>query len=199
MYGCCCSSDRGRDSVSDLSAQQALANLAISKSSMRISCLKVCKDVLYFNFDVEWTFCVCTEKYSYSRWRPKHEHPYTREVLLSLRHQLLSMTVPNININFDETKREKKKKKGSRGEIRNRLRRRGARLPMPSVTLTNARSLVNKMDHLQALVKYDGNYRRSNIVCVTETWFSEEKFHNPDIDGYTSYHQKRKGADRSCM
>ena len=124
---------------------------------------------------------------------------YTREVLLSLRHQPLSMTVPNININFDETKREKKKKKGSRGEIRNRLRRRGARLPMPSVTLTNARSLVNKMDHLQALVKYDGDYRRSNIVCVTETWFSEEKFHNPDIDGYTSYHQKRKGADSSCM
>ena len=70
--------NRGRDSVSDLSAQQALANFAISKSSMRISCLKVCKDVengskkvysnyfivLYCNFDVEWTFCVCTEKYS---------------------------------------------------------------------------------------------------------------------------------------
>ena len=56
--------------------------------------------------------------------------------------------------------------------------------PPPPVTLTNARSLVNKMDHLQALVKYDGDYRRSNIICVTETWFSEEKFHN--IDGYTS-------------
>ena len=57
---------------------------------------------------------------------------YTREVLLSLRHQPLSMTVPNINIDFDETKRKKKKKKkrGSRGGIRNRLRRRGAKLPM---------------------------------------------------------------------
>ncbi|GFR76969.1 hypothetical protein ElyMa_005813200 [Elysia marginata] len=98
------------------------------------------------------------------------------------------MTVPNINIDFDATKRKtkKKKKRGSWGGIRNRLRRRGARLPMPSVTLTNAQSLVNKMDHLQALVKNDGGYRRSNIICVTETWFSEEKLHNPDdIDGYT--------------
>ena len=56
------------------------------------------------------------------------------------------------------------------------------------------------MDHLQALVKYDGDYRRSNIICVTE------KFHNPDIDGYTSVRldrskkksSKEKGADSSC-
>ena len=42
------------------------------------------------------------------------------------------------------------------------------------------------MDHLQALVKYNEDYRRSNIICVTETLFSEEKFHNPVIDRCTS-------------
>ena len=50
-------------------------------SCMRILCLKVCKDVengskkvhlnyfivLYCNFELEWTLCVRTEKYSYSR------------------------------------------------------------------------------------------------------------------------------------
>ena len=76
-----CSSTYRFVSYPPLPAQQAFANFAISKSSMRNSCLKVCKDVkngskkvhsnyfivLYCNFDVEWTFCVCTEKYSYSR------------------------------------------------------------------------------------------------------------------------------------
>ena len=66
---------------------------------------------------------------------------------------------------------------------------------MPSITLTNARSLNNKMDELCALIKHDSDYRMSNLVCVTETWFNakeEEKDINKpvlvsdDIDGFTS-------------
>ena len=71
----------------------------------------------------------------------------TREFLLSLKHKPLSLITPNIDFDLDDLK-ARKKKRGSRGGIRNYLCRRGARLPMPAVILTNARSLANKTDKL---------------------------------------------------
>ena len=111
---------------------------------------------------------------------------HSREFLLSLKNKPLSLVPPNIDIDYEGIRSKCKKKRGSRGGIRNRIRRRGARLPMPSVTLTNARSLVNKMEELQALVQHDCDYRRSNIICVTETWFSDDKSHSTDLDGFTT-------------
>jgi hypothetical protein len=103
---------------------------------------------------------------------------YTREYLLSLKDSPLSSEPPSIDIDFAERVqpvRKKQKKRGSRGGVRNRLRRKGSRLPLPTVTLTNARALVNKMDELTALVRHDGDYRRSNLLCVTETWLDDIK------------------------
>lgn len=41
------------------------------------------------------------------------------------------------------------RKRGSKGGIRNRLRRRGSKLPLPAFPLSNVRSLWNKMDELK--------------------------------------------------
>jgi hypothetical protein len=101
----------------------------------------------------------------------------------------LSSVAPPIDFDLSETiknqGKKKKKKRGSRGGVRNRLRRRGSRLPLPTVSLTNARSLSNKMDELTVLVRHDGDYRRCNLFCVTETWLSEEKDIG-ELEGYTA-------------
>ncbi|PVD37226.1 hypothetical protein C0Q70_04221 [Pomacea canaliculata] len=78
------------------------------------------------------------------------------------------------------------KKRGSRGGVKKRLKARGCRkLPLPTITLLNARSISNKMDELAALINYDGDYKRTNLFCVTETWLSEEKT-DINITGYTT-------------
>ena len=115
------------------------------------------------------------------------KYMYTREYLIQLKTKPLSMTQPSINFDFvfgDPKTAEKKKKRGSRGGVRNRLRRRGHRLPMPSVTLTNAKSIYNKMTQLETLVKSDGDFRRSNLICVTESWLSENK--TVELDGFST-------------
>ncbi|KAI0240090.1 hypothetical protein LSAT2_009191 [Lamellibrachia satsuma] len=71
-------------------------------------------------------------------------------------------------------KPKRKKKRGSRGGVRNRLKKRGCRLPLPAITLSNVHSLQNKMDKLSALTKYDGDYRRCSLFCFTETWLTED-------------------------
>lgn len=114
---------------------------------------------------------------------------HSREYLLSFEKLPSSSVAPCIDINWTEYTQKKKnhtkKKRGSRGGIRNRLRRRGIRLPLPTVSLTNARSLVKKMDELTALVRHDGDYRRCNLFCVTETWLSDEKDIG-ELEGYTA-------------
>lgn len=107
---------------------------------------------------------------------------YNREFLVSLRDKPLSRLPPKFLKDNPSDIPSKLKKRGSRGGIRNRLRRRGPRLPTPTVTFTNARSLCNKFDELSSLAKYDSDYRRSNIIFVTESWLSTGK--DPEIYGF---------------
>ncbi len=76
------------------------------------------------------------------------------------------------------------RKRGSRGGKRERLRRRGCRLPLPGIILSNVKSLRNKIDELSALIRYDEDYRSTSLFCFTETWVSQETedFH---LDGFT--------------
>lgn len=85
---------------------------------------------------------------------------YTRCDLLSLRYAPARGPGPEAlpaciwNRQSPTSKQDnRKKKRGSRGGIRNRLRRRGSRLPLPAITLSNVRSLHNKMNELSALTK----------------------------------------------
>lgn len=79
-------------------------------------------------------------------------------------------------------RRQIRRKRGSRGGIRNRMRRRGSRLPLPAITLSNVRSLRNKADELSSLVRTDSDYRQTSLFCFTETWLSEDVDY--DLDGF---------------
>ena len=63
-----------------------------------------------------------------------------------------------------------RRKRGKRGGVRRRVIRRGNRPSLPVITLTNIRSVKNKVDELRACCKYLTDYRNSCIICLTETW-----------------------------
>lgn len=83
---------------------------------------------------------------------------------------------------LQQTDLEEKRVRGSRGGIRNRLRRRGSRLPLPAITLSNVRSLNNKMTELSALIQYNSDYRQTSLFCFTESWLSQGT--DIHIDGF---------------
>lgn len=116
---------------------------------------------------------------------------YTRDQLLSLRHSIkpedsgleLLVKYPQLK-NIGTRKGTKIKKRGSRGGVRERLRRHGSRHPLPVITFSNVCSLSNKMNELIAKVQYDNEFRQSNLICFTESWLKEETS-DPNLPGYT--------------
>ena len=106
--------------------------------------------------------------------RPAILHRYTREFLFSFQRHT---PCPDLKLNLCDIvevigKEKKSKKRGSRGGVRERLKKRGSRHPLPTITPSNVRALQNKMDELTALVRFDGDFRRSNLMCFTETWLT---------------------------
>lgn len=66
------------------------------------------------------------------------------------------------------------RKRGKRGGVRVRLRKQSlSRIPLPSIILTNAQSLRNKTDKLQAHVRFQREFRDSCLLAITETWLSD--------------------------
>lgn len=61
------------------------------------------------------------------------------------------------------------RRRGKRGGVRNRLRKRGFRPSLPVITLSNVRSLHNKVDEIRALKRYCNYFRNSGMICLTET------------------------------
>ena len=77
------------------------------------------------------------------------------------------------------------RKRGRRGGVRQRLKRQGhRRIPLPSIILINAQSLRNKVDDLQANVKFLSEYKSTCFIAVTEMWLKQQDL-QPDltIDG----------------
>ncbi|KAL6466262.1 hypothetical protein MHYP_G00263950 [Metynnis hypsauchen] len=116
---------------------------------------------------------------------------YTREYLLGL--QQMNKTAPKFLTRYPEIAcfaqgtddfKRKRKKRGSRGGIRNRLKRRGSRFPLPTIALSNVRSVQNKMTELATLVKYDRDFSKANLICFTETWLTEDVT-NIELEGYS--------------
>ena len=78
------------------------------------------------------------------------------------------------------------RRRGRRGGVRQRLKRLGhRRIPLPSILLVNAQSLRNKVDDLQANVKFLSEYKSACLIAVTETWLKQQDL-SPDlaIDGF---------------
>ena len=117
-----------------------------------------------------------------------HTISCTREYLLGLQHTGDSAPADVKDISWSDFASQptrEAKKRGSRGGVRNRVRRRGNRLVLPAITFSNARSLSNKMMELAALVKYDMDYHQNSMICVTESWLTE-KSTGIDLDGFTT-------------
>lgn len=57
--------------------------------------------------------------------------------------------------------------------MRQRSRRPLARIPLPSIILANAQSLRNKTGDLQALIRFQHDYKNACILVLTETWLGE--------------------------
>ena len=112
-----------------------------------------------------------------------HSHEY----LLNFQH--VDSPAPSLDVDLSDVtqnfKPKRKTKRGSRGGVRNRLKKRGCRLPLPAITLSNVRSLQNQMDELSALTKYDGDYRRCSLICFTETWLTKD-VSDLNLPGYTA-------------
>ena len=55
----------------------------------------------------------------------------------------------------------------------------------PAIPLSNVRSIRNKMDELSTVIMHDSDYRRSSLLCLTETWLSEQTT-AVGLGGYTT-------------
>lgn len=66
------------------------------------------------------------------------------------------------------------RKRGKRGGVRQRLRRRANRPPLPSMLLCNACSLRNKVEELRANARFLHKYQELCLLVVTETWLQED-------------------------
>lgn len=101
---------------------------------------------------------------------------YSRTDLLNFNTRQIDDLPPKLLYLIPTTLLQKtiRRKRGSREGIRNRIRRRGSKLPLPVFTLSNMRSLRNKMDELAALVKLDSDYRNTSLFFFTEIWLTED-------------------------
>ena len=110
-------------------------------------------------------------------------HHYSREYLLNLQYEPNTMP-PNLELDIPKFTSHKKKR-GSRGGVRNRLKKSDYRPPFPVITLSNVRSIRNKMNELSTLIVHDSVYRRRILLCFAETWLSEQTT-DVGLDGYTT-------------
>lgn len=74
--------------------------------------------------------------------------------------------------------RTTRRKRGRRGGIRRRLKclsldNRRRLPPLPTVLLSNAQSIRNKVDELEAWAKFKPEVREACLLAFTETWLSE--------------------------
>lgn len=126
---------------------------------------------------------------------------YSREDLLLLRDRTYG---PNFTVkrsDFDEflewTESEDRKlnncrKRGRRSGHLVRSRRRLSKVPVPSIVLSNVRSVLNKSDELSFRVQNLKDYKNACAICLTETWLTPA---HPDSlvqpSGFTMYRRDR--------
>ncbi|KAK0140570.1 hypothetical protein N1851_022449 [Merluccius polli] len=102
---------------------------------------------------------------------------------------------PDFNPQRERIKHRGLRKRGTRGGVLVRLRRRIHRSALPSLILSNVRSLPNKLDELSMLLGNQRDFRDAAAICLTESWLSEAV---PDsavqLDGF-SLHRADRTSD----
>ncbi|XP_016348215.1 uncharacterized protein LOC107693373 isoform X2 [Sinocyclocheilus anshuiensis] len=159
---------------------------------------------MYMWFLVLWSFCRANNTYSRHdllRIGVCYEQSVTAEFLRS--HKIpvdivRSPGSPWITIPAVRRQRERKQKRGCRAGALARLQRQPHRPPLPSLFLTNTRSLANKMDELRLQVATNNIMKDSCILLITETWLHS---FIPDsaieLVGYTAQrHDRTRDSER---
>ena len=111
---------------------------------------------------------------------------YNREFLLSCRAFPTDITfhVPD-ECKRTEIKPPKMRKRGRKGGVKTRLRKYKFRTTLPTIIQGNVRSIRNKTDELRANVQHLREYRESSLICLTETWLSDnDPDSSVDLEGY---------------
>lgn len=80
---------------------------------------------------------------------------------------------------LDEITRRAKKQERS-GGVRVRWRRCPG-VAVPAVGCGNVRSVRNKIEELHELTRWDCVYRESSLICLTKTWFQQDKDRGSDF------------------
>ena len=84
------------------------------------------------------------------------------------------------------------RKRGKRGGIQHRLRRRRNRPPLPSILLSNARSLRYKIKDLRLNARACHEYRESCLMVFTESWLPDDLPDTlVDVPGFTTVRMDR--------
>ncbi|KAK1803583.1 hypothetical protein P4O66_020997 [Electrophorus voltai] len=90
----------------------------------------------------------------------------------------------------------RKRPRGKRAGIRNRLRARAHRAPLPSILLANVQSLDNKLDELRARIKFQRDIQDCNLLCFTESWLNPAvPSHAIQLAKFFSVHRMDRMAD----
>lgn len=129
---------------------------------------------------------------------------YTRDELLALRN-----VSPLVGGKFTiPVELWRRKRRGCRSGVKRRLKRRRFKPCVPAVISGNVRSLVNKMDELEALTRTRREYRECSIMCFCETWLHEQTpdsavalpgFHTIRADRDTTMSGKSKGGGLAVL
>ncbi|XP_078249882.1 uncharacterized protein LOC144589337 [Pogona vitticeps] len=77
-----------------------------------------------------------------------------------------------VRVRRKRKQKERKKKRGCRAGVLYRLQKQTKRLPLPSLFLTNARSVANKMDDLRLQVSSSKFVKNCCMLLITETWLN---------------------------
>ena len=91
---------------------------------------------------------------------------------------------------------ESLRRRGKRGGVRQRVRRRNHRPPLPAITLGNVRSIGNKIDEIRALARFNSDFRCSSLICFTETWLKPSTPNEHlDITGFNLIRHDRSSSE----
>ena len=125
---------------------------------------------------------------------PSPPSPYVANKLLQL--QEIYRDRDAIEEELPSTRRGRKKR-GKRGGVRERVKRRGLKTPLPLVTFGNVQSIRNKTDLLSAKCKFYREYRESAIIALSETWLQEKDADSTvKVDGFSLTRSDRRDLDR---
>lgn len=88
--------------------------------------------------------------------------------------------------NIRKEMRRRRMKRGRRRGIWNRVRKRFARPPLPSIILANLRSINKKINAIRTYARYCNESREASLFCFTESWIPPDKPDSLyDVPGFT--------------